>query len=339
MAAILHLSVDGTLRAPRDVAGSEHRFDVNLPAREIRLLSGSARPLDLALSDDRRRLGVKIHAIRFAQSGRDKVLPLDAGEFVDGFHRWEQASFRFTDGDAVLPPVLLPPWQGEVSLCIDARPWRGSAQPHSQDPDRLLMEGFDGLGANCELGFVQRHFGAAGRIGLLTWSSIAPARLPAALDQGFHGVGDPARARVVWMRGEYFLETPWVRTHTGYFEPTDAAGERAILERGCARMRLLRRKLLADLATGPRLFVHAAQPADLPAQRMRDIHAALRRHGSARLLCVTDSAPATPGRPAVHPVADGLYAARLDRFVAGHGPYDAWLALCKEARILDDAHH
>ena len=332
MTLIMRLSVDGAVLEAQAISGPDHWFSLRLPAREIRIVSGSARPVDLGVNGDIRRLGVQVFGIRFEKGGQHAELPLEAGEFVDGFHELERGGFRFTNGAAVLPEVLLPDWHGDVSLCIRAEPWRGSRQSTPPDQTRQMVERFESLGWDCEFAFVQRHHQATTRIGLLSWSRTMPDRLPAALDAGFAGVGDPARSRLAWSGGEYFIETPWFRTHTQYFAQGDAAEERQILERGCARLRLLRRKLLADLATPSRIFLHAAPAALLGPDRMRDIHAALRRHGPARLLCVTDGAS-----PAVDRLAEGIYAARLSRFVAAAGPYDEWIAICRQACDLDDA--
>lgn len=333
MTPIVQLSVDGAVLEPESISGADQWFRLRFPAREIRILSGSARPADLGINHDIRRLGVRVLGVRFEKTGQSVELPLEAGEFVDGFHQLEQSHFRFTDGAALLPEVLLPDWEGEVSLCIRALPWRGSDKSNRPDQARQLVERFESLGSDCEFAFVQRHHQAATRIGLLAWSRIAPERLAAALDAGFDGVGDPARTRLIWAGGEYFIETPWFRTHTHYFAQGNAAEERRIVELGCARLRLLRRKLLADLAMAPRIFVHAAPASVLGTDRMRDIHAALRRLGPARLLCVTDGA----SQPVVRVLAADLYEAQVGRFVAGRGLYDEWLAVCKEACDLDDA--
>ncbi|MCX7380976.1 MAG: hypothetical protein NT133_06040 [Alphaproteobacteria bacterium] len=333
MTAILRLRVDGALQDPARVAGDAHWFDLARPAREIRLVSASARPLDLGLGKDRRRLGVQVLAIRFEHATGHAELPLTDPAFVDGFHKLQEDRYRFTDGDALLPAALLPVWEGPATLCIRALAWRGTRQAVPTDPNRQLLDRFESLGADCEFAFVQRHVSGATHIGLLTWARIASDRLPAALDAGFAGTGDAAQSRLIWTGDEYFLETAWLRTHTSVFTQTDAVGEQDILERGCARLRLLRRKLLADLAVAERVFVHTAPHAALPPCRMHDILAALRRHGPARLLCVTDGA----AQPTPQPLADGLHHARLPRFAGADGPYDDWLTLCQEARRIDDA--
>ena len=331
MTPSLRLSVDGVPQDPVRISGDEYWFSLTFPAREIRLQSDSARPVDLGLNDGRSRLGVKILGIRLEQAGYSIELPLDNAEFRDGFHPMNVMGFRFTDGDALLPVALLPLWQGGAMLRVRAQAWRGLLKPRAPDQNLLMFEGFESLGANCEFAFAERHFRGSNRAGLLTWAGIASNSVAAALDAGFAGAGDPARSTLVWKNGEYRLRTEWLRAHTRVFEQTDAAGEREILERGCARLRLLLRKMLSDLATAKRIFVHTARHNTLPRHRMIEIHAALRRHGPARLLCVTDGA----AQSGIRRVADGLYHARLAHFVGGRGPYDAWLTLCQAARDID----
>ena len=90
MTAILRLRVDGALQDPARVAGDAHWFDLARPAREIRLVSASARPLDLGLGKDRRRLGVQVLAIRFEHATGHAELPLTDPAFVDGFHKLQE---------------------------------------------------------------------------------------------------------------------------------------------------------------------------------------------------------------------------------------------------------
>ena len=51
--------------------------------------------------------------------------------------------------------------------------------------------GFESLGENCELGFVQRHFGAE-PIGLLRWAGISLDKLRHGLATAFDRVGTEA---------------------------------------------------------------------------------------------------------------------------------------------------
>lgn len=127
MTALLRLRIDGALQDPARIQGDSHCFELTLPAREICLVSTSARPLDLGLGRDRRRLGVRVLGIRFEHAAGHAVLPLADPGFVDGFHELQEDRYRFTDGDALLPAALLPVWEGPATLC--GRAWCAATAP------------------------------------------------------------------------------------------------------------------------------------------------------------------------------------------------------------------
>lgn len=203
--------------------------------------------------------------------------------------------------------------------------------------DAALFRNFESLGDNCEFGFVHHHFNPTNTSSLLRWAGTDLDRLVHGLETGFAGVGDPAQTRIIWSEREYSLHDPrFFTTHTFHQQQAPTPEREAeLLRRGCAALRLLRRLLLRDIAEGRRIFVHkSASPAfDEPA--MHRLHAALRRHGPAGLLCVR---PPRPGEVAgtVSRLAPGLMLGRIDRFVMAEGPYDLWHSLCRQALAL---HH
>src|SRR4029079_1641290 len=75
----------------------------------------------------------------------------------------------------------------------------------------------------------------------------------------FEGLGDPATTTVAWIEIDYRIQTPYLRVHTTVIEPRDEKGVAELLHHGCATLRLLRRKLLRDIADARRIFV--ARPA------------------------------------------------------------------------------
>ena len=104
-----HLLVNGSSVAPETSEPDQLQFRLALPAREIRLISGYARPVDLAVADDRRRLGVALRGLRWRQGKKTLEVPIDSPAFIDGFHvvefySSEEGSFRWTNGNAALPP-------------------------------------------------------------------------------------------------------------------------------------------------------------------------------------------------------------------------------------------
>ena len=334
---ICQLLVDGQALAP-EVAGDSLRFRLALPAGEIRLVSRAGRPAELGLSDDGRLLGVQVFALEWQQgAARHTVAPTDLA-FGEGFHDAENGSFRWSNGNGLLAGGLLPPWQGEVTLHLTALPLPAAPpQPRSPHADAALMAGFESLGDDCELGFVQRNFDATPPLGLFRWSGSSYAKLLAGLENGFAGLGDPETTLLTLVEGEYRLTTPYVTMHTFHTAAADPVEDRAAVHRrGCSLLRLLRRKLLAEIAGARRFFVFkSADPGfDLPA--MHRLHAALRRHGPAPLLCVALAAPGEYGG-GVQRLAPGLYAGKLERFVLAEGPYAPWRQLCFRASMLHQA--
>jgi hypothetical protein len=101
-------------------------------------------------------------------------------------------------------------------------------------------------------------------------------------------------------------------------------------------LRLLRRKLLQDIAADRRFFVFKSADPGFDHAAMLRLHAALRRRGPAPLLCI---ALRKPGEAAggVQRLAEGLYAGRLSGFVLSAGPYAEWRQLCFRARSLHQA--
>jgi hypothetical protein len=141
----LHLVVDGAALRGERLAGGRVRFVLPPPppppaagARsEVRIVSRAACPAAerAAWGGDRRLLGVAIGAIRLrgAAGGGGPTLevPMDDVSLARGFHAVERsggATYRWTDGDAVLPGRWLAPFAGaavelELTVCGAARYW------------------------------------------------------------------------------------------------------------------------------------------------------------------------------------------------------------------------
>ncbi len=329
---IAHLTIDGTYRAARKSVNGWLRFPLNLPAREIRLVSGFGRPTDFGDTNDTRLLGVALRGLRWRQGDATIEVPLDSPGFIDGFHHLEidekdATPFRWTTGNAALPPDLFPPWRGEALVDLSLREWRGSTAEAPANAAASVLNEFESLGDNCELALAQRDYGVELPLGLLRWSGTSHEMLLRGLENRFLGLGDPATTEVRWRESDYRLQTPYMNMHTTAIEPRDSAGVAEILRCGCATLRLLRRKLLRDIADARRIFVFRSADPMFGQAEMRRLHAALRDIGPVALLCVTLGGPRRSGRE-VRRLDDGLYAAYLDNFVVPHGPFDTWLDLC-----------
>jgi hypothetical protein len=331
------LQVDGRIQTPISRAGDECVFRVNFPAQDIRLLSGFARPADFGDSDDPRSLGVALLGLRWEQDGLVADVPIDNHGFIDGFYHLEdtadESPLRWTNGNAGLPSLIFPPWTGAVILRLRIKTWRGSELPRTPVTAGDALRHFEGLGTDCELALAQRHYGIEPPLSLFRWAGTTFGKVLRGLQRRFEGLGDPATTTVLWESYDYRLRTPYANVHTTTIAPTDAAGRAEILQGGCAMLRLLRllrRKLLRDIAEARHIFVFWTDQTTFGETQMRALFAALRDIGPAALLCVTLGEPAGQ----VRQVTDGLYAGTLSRFVIPDGPFDEWLALCTETLRL-----
>jgi hypothetical protein len=334
----IYLLVDGSRVAAEMSDQRQFAFRLRMPAQEIRLMSGYASPADLATSDDRRRLGVALQGLRW-QQGENVIEPsIISPAFMDGFHNLEyynadDGPFRWTNGNAALPPGLIPDWRGETLLVLRLSLWEGSTVHTSPNPDAALLGAFENLGDNCDLALAQQHYGVELPMTLLRWAGTSYEKLLRGLETGFHGLGDPAHTEVMWVSGDYRLRTPYLSFHTAASNPHDEAGIAEILGFGCATLRLLRRKLLKDIADARRIFVFKTTDPSFGQTEMHRLHDALRAIGPASLLCVTLTKPGQPGGH-VERLVSGLYAGSLERFVIPDGPCDGWLKLCTRTMAL-----
>jgi hypothetical protein len=339
-----YLLVDGTRVAPDAVENARIRFRLKLPAHEIRLISGAASPAELGGSSDDRRLGVLLRGMRWSRHARQNAeaidVPVDSPAFIDGYHAVEihepgGGPVRWTTGDAALPPGLFPPWEGETELQLSLGEWRGSTHEAPPRAEAAVLSAFESLGEDCEFGFAQRTYLVEPPLSLLRWSAIRHEQLIRGLDSGFAGLGDPDRTELVWNGRDYAMRTPLLSTHTNCYVERDASGAAEILRVGRSTLRILRRKLLQDIADAARIFVFKSNAPELSETGMLRLHAALRRIGPASLLCVR----AVPGQPIrVVRLADGLYAGTVPAFGMPHGPFDHGPLVCAETLRLHGHH-
>ena len=331
----LHLLVAG-IRVEPELHEDGFVFRLTLPCAGVRLMSRSARPSEIGAGADDRRLGFRVRALALVCDGRRCAIPLDHPGLFEGFHDIEHTGMRWTDGAAVLADEYFADGHGPAALLVEglALPvYRVASADHA-----ALFARFEGLGDNCEFGLVQREFGLE-PFSLFRWVGTDAARLVLGLCRRFEGLGDPGFTRLEW-RGEppeYKLQDRrYLSMHTWLNErQADPAREAEILAAGCARLRLLRRKLLADIEAGARIFVFKASGPDAGTESFHAVHAALRGIGPAPLLCVTRAAtPEAVGR--VEALGDGLYLGHIDQFSRATISFATWRRVCAATAALVD---
>jgi tetratricopeptide (TPR) repeat protein len=267
-------------------------------------------------------------------------LATDRRDWDAALTRWERLRVLEPDSATARHRLGEARWGTTLDTLLEAPPTIERFQRNARaDDDGVLTETdiimqFESLGENCEFGLVQRYFNAE-PLGLLRFAATSQAMLLEALRAGFEGVGDPAYTTLTANPGEYITgdRRYGMVSHT-FINPRSVAAD-ALFPKQCKRLSYLRRKLLDDLAAAEKTFVVLAS-ADATDDAAREIHAAMRAYGPARLLFVRARvAGCEPGSLRV--AEAGLMFGYLDRY--GHGGAGAgwnisnavWLDLCRNA--------
>jgi hypothetical protein len=131
----LHLLADGKRLDPYEFVPQAFIFRVPLGTQVLRLQSRVGVPCELGLPADDRQLGFCIYSLASQdQDGALKILiePHHAS-LKQGFHESEGSERRWTNGDALLPKILLGDGTQEMVLTIKGKPL---ARYHIVDQER-----------------------------------------------------------------------------------------------------------------------------------------------------------------------------------------------------------
>jgi fibronectin-binding autotransporter adhesin len=112
----LHLVVDGEIIRPSSVVDDLYTFVLDRKPISVWLASRSAIPAELELqSTDTRRLGTGIEGIVLRDEHIRAEISHALPSFREGFHE-NEGPRRWTDGMALLPPALLHPFAGALTI-------------------------------------------------------------------------------------------------------------------------------------------------------------------------------------------------------------------------------
>jgi hypothetical protein len=333
----LHLLANGH-RVDPNWQGNVACFTLPTPVSGVRLRSLATQPSSLGPGRDTRHLGYLVNGITLLHAGGNRRFAPPDLRLLDGFYD-DPDEGCWTNGDAHLPDAWFAGAFGPLLVRIE-----GSALPayvHSSDAaarDAQLFAGFENLGENCDFSIAQMHFNAH-PVGLLRWAVTTIPHVVAGLGCGFRGIGDEPHTGLIWDKetGEYKLgDVRYLSVHT--WARTEIADPIALAEMkqaGRARLRLLARKLMADLRTGRRICVVTQRVGTLDMDQVRALHAALRAIGPNALLAVDRSAaPADVGR--IDDLGGGLLVGHIDRWARDDGAPEIWRQLCATARRIVD---
>jgi hypothetical protein len=117
--ADLHLLVDGRRVDAVSRAGGFYVFRLSEVPVGVRVASRAGVPQELGVARDPRCLGVAVRRVVVRQGARFRAIEADDVLLADGFHGFEVAEgFRWTDGNAVLPPALFAGFEGALEVVV-----------------------------------------------------------------------------------------------------------------------------------------------------------------------------------------------------------------------------
>ena len=146
----------------------------------------------------------------------------------------------------------------------DDAPWQRTPAEERDTSHVPLMMCFEGLGASCEFGLMQRHYGAE-PLGLLRWAGINMVNLIRALDSQFEGIGEPRYTSLeITAVGEFVTSDTRYGLGMHTFMRNTGQDQEKLIGQLRRRMRFLREKLIEDLREGEKIFVyrHFKSPSD-----------------------------------------------------------------------------
>ncbi|MCJ2044418.1 Hint domain-containing protein [Methylobacterium sp. J-078] len=126
----LHAVVDGAVVYPKR-GGTAARFAIPAGAQEIRLVSRSFVPERVHVgAGDGRRLGVPVRGLAVEDgAGETRSLPIGSEALNQGFSFVQGGSdrpWRWTTGEAIVPPILWAGTEGGFSLVVELAPEEGT---------------------------------------------------------------------------------------------------------------------------------------------------------------------------------------------------------------------
>jgi hypothetical protein len=198
------------------------------------------------------------------------------------------------------------------------------------DP-KLLFAAFESLGEDAEFGIVQRHAGLD-PLGLLRFARTPHlAALTAAIESGFTTFGQQGDFCLLIAPDGNF-EAYSRNFKTSYATPIrwGAQEPQVVAQRLVARIAVLKRKFLEELAVASKVYVRKGRRDDLA--QILALGKALRRFGPNKLLWVVEAEEDHPAGTAEF-MSVGIIVGRISKVDSGEDVTDAvfseWVAVCE----------
>jgi tetratricopeptide (TPR) repeat protein len=163
-----------------------------------------------------------------------------------------------------------------------------SAAIEDEFPEKDLMMSFCSLGGDypgCEIGLIQRHYGAE-PLDLFRWTSTPIEQLIDALESGLAGIGTSEQTELYVTQSSYRTRDKRFFMDMLTFASTDDYTYEKMFDRCLKRISYLREKLLSDLTDGSRIFVYRNVAEDCSEADVHRLKIALQRFGNNKLLYV-----------------------------------------------------
>ena len=200
--------------------------------------------------------------------------------------------------------------------------------------DKELALAFEGLGDHCEFGIVQRRMGAE-PIGLFRFAAISARVLTGLLNDDLAALGDASFIELgVTPNDEYLIRDTRGLYHMHCFVQRGSVDEARFLRQQITRLGYLKKKLIEDLETGEKVFVHKSSLSRISDAEAIALHDSVLRYGPNSVLVLRCDAGAGQAGE-VELIRPGLMVGYLAT------PYDDHGASIDEAgwrRILPRAH-
>jgi tetratricopeptide (TPR) repeat protein len=254
-------------------------------------------------------------------------------------HRVFEAELRLTEVTGAFPSIAQSP------AVIDTRS-TGDAPDDARGQIReklMQFESLGGRGLGCEFGIFQRDYGAE-PLSLLRWADMPHDKLVQALESRFEGVGEPENTMLFLDRKhrppEYCTQDNRGMMFMRAFIYEDEISYDQMWTQALRRLQFLRRKLIADLEAGDKIFVYRITNRNLTDDEVDQLWRAVRGYGDTTLLYVRYEDAQHPNG-SVEYVKPGLMIGYMDRFkqlASGEmtaAPANAsWAAVCMKAHEL-----
>jgi tetratricopeptide (TPR) repeat protein len=261
----------------------------------------------------------------------DPWLAITLAEVATGQEDWSLALTRWNAVLAMSPDSESAVAQRGVALWhVEQTGHIGCLTPiasRSSEPDgnrvsestRDLLVQYESLGENCELGLVQRHFGAE-PLGLLRWTYCTVDALIILLERRlskFGALENLSLSRTSWK--EYMIRENGYEMSFHTFSSKDISDESEYLHKQSSRLIWLAEKLVADLTESSKRFVLKLYNPTSDSQ-IRRVHSLLREYSvHNKLLCISVSPAVSEGGMVVD-AGNGLALGRLSR----RNPEERW---------------